>query len=275
MKIIVFTDLDATLLDPETYSWAAARESLQVLKERRAAVILVSSKTFAEMEHLHHELGLHDPFVVENGGGIFFPPESSLSSHVFNLCGYPMRQYGDHMLLSLGTEYERLVQSIVEISESLGVPLVGFSSMTDCEVADLTGLDLKEAGRARTRLFDEPFVIQGSAAGKEAVLQEIAAHKGLTAVQGGRFRHLIGHAGKGMAVALLIEAYRSIYEHVLTIGLGDSPNDFPFLELVDRAVLVGAAGKPLDLPEKLRDAHRTERSGPRSWNQAVLEILRS
>ncbi len=273
MKMVVFTDLDATLLDSETYSWAPARSGLTALKECDAAVILVSSKTFAEMESLHRELELQDPFVVENGGGIFFRPESSVLSHVSNLSRYPVRQYGDFVLLSLGTEYEPLVQSLQEISQSLGLPLKGFSSMTDGEVADLTGLDLNEAAKARKRLFDEPFVIQGSAAGKEEDLRRIAAAKGLTAVQGGRFWHLIGHAGKGVATAMLIQAYRTMHDDVLTLGLGDSPNDFPFLELVDRAVLVGAGGKSLDLPDSLGDAHQTESPGPRGWNEAVLEIL--
>lgn len=273
MKIVVFTDLDATLLDSQTYSWEDAREALEVLKARRASLVLVSSKTFAEMAPLHRELQLDDPFVVENGGGILIPPESLLVSHVSGLSQRTMQRYGDYLLLSLGTEYESLVQSLVEISDSVGLPLVGFSSMTESEVAALTGLDLEEAGRARTRLFDEPFLVQGATADKEAALQQIGHAKGLIVVPGGRFWHLIGHAGKAAAVAVLIEAYRSIHDHVLTIGLGDSPNDFCFLELVDRAVLVGAEEKVLDLPEGIRDAYRTESRGPRGWNQAVLKIL--
>ncbi|MFH1116554.1 MAG: HAD hydrolase family protein, partial [Pseudomonadota bacterium] len=117
MKIVVFTDLDATLLDSDTYSWAPARESLQALKESDASVILVSSKTFAEMESLHRELELHDPFVIENGGGIFFHRESSVLSHISNLSRHPAREYGRFVLLSLGTEYEGLVRSLAEISE--------------------------------------------------------------------------------------------------------------------------------------------------------------
>ena len=71
-------------------SWIAARESLQALKEFDAAVTLVSSKTFAEMEPLHRELELHDPFVVENGGGIFFPPESPLLPNLSDRSHYPI-----------------------------------------------------------------------------------------------------------------------------------------------------------------------------------------
>ncbi|MDQ7785021.1 MAG: HAD-IIB family hydrolase [Desulfomonilaceae bacterium] len=272
MKLVVFTDLDATLLDSETYSWEPARESLAVLRAREAVVVLVSSKTFAEMEPLHRELELQDPFIVENGGGIFIRRESPVLSHI-SKSRYPIWQHGDYACITLGTDYETLVQSLVEISQCLGIRLVGFSAMSDREVAALTGLDLKDAARARTRLFDEPFIIRGEKIDAEAAVQRAAAAKGLTAVQGGRFGHLIGHPGKGSAAAMLIDAYRSMYGNVLTIGLGDSPNDFPFLELVDRPVLVGAAGKPLDLPEAIRDARRTESPGPRGWNEAVLDIL--
>ena len=70
MKLVVFTDLDATLLDPDTYQWLPAQEALLALKARYSGLVLVSSKTHAEMLPLHRELGLSDPFIVENGGGI-------------------------------------------------------------------------------------------------------------------------------------------------------------------------------------------------------------
>ena len=72
---------------------------------------------------------------------------------------------------------------------------------------------------------------------------------------------------------MLIEAFRKLYGELVTIGLGDSPNDFTFLHLVDIPVVLG---KPLKnefvspLPER---AHRYDNPGPEGWNRAVLEIL--
>lgn len=273
MKIIVFTDLDATLLDSETYSWSPAQEGLKALKEREASIVLVSSKTLPEMELLHRDLSLEAPFVVENGGGIVFSSGHPLFSEIVSRTRHSAREYGDYGLISLGTEYDELVRILDEIARELGFPLKGFSSMSNVEVAALTGLDLEEASRARSRMFDEPFLILDSTDEKGNAVRQTAQAKGLTAVQGGRFWHLIGHSGKGAAVTLLIEAYRQRYGPVFTLGLGDSPNDFPFLELVDTPVLVGREGDPSHVPAVLHAIRRTRSPGPEGWNDAVLEIL--
>jgi hypothetical protein len=49
---VVFSDLDGTLLDHETYSFDAARPGLDALKSRGIPLILASSKTRAEMQDL-------------------------------------------------------------------------------------------------------------------------------------------------------------------------------------------------------------------------------
>ena len=73
---LVFTDLDGTLLDHHTYSWKEALPALERCRKKSVPVVLVSSKTRAEMAVLHQELKLSAPFVSENGGGVFFPKKN-------------------------------------------------------------------------------------------------------------------------------------------------------------------------------------------------------
>ena len=54
--MVVFTDLDGTLLDKKTYSFEAAREALTELRARNIPLIVVSSKTRAEIEPIRLEL---------------------------------------------------------------------------------------------------------------------------------------------------------------------------------------------------------------------------
>jgi mannosyl-3-phosphoglycerate phosphatase len=274
MKPLVFTDLDATLLDSDTYSWAPATDALEALKERRASIVLVSSKTFAEMEPLHDELRLNDPFVVENGGGIVFRSELPIARQLQAL-GKATDSVlkGDLLMLPLGVRYDHLVTALAEISLETGIPLKGFATMSVDEVASLTGLGISEAERAKLRDFDEPFVIPDRADMPQDLIEAVAKQRGLTAVQGGRFWHLIGHEGKGRAVSLLIEAFRRQHSEVITIGLGDSPNDYPFLELVDIPVVLGAAHRGIILPESLKKARLTSETGPTGWNGAILAWL--
>jgi mannosyl-3-phosphoglycerate phosphatase len=72
--LIVFSDLDGTLLDHATYSWQAAVPALEALKERGIPLILASSKTSAEIAELRAETGFADcPAIVENGAGLLEP----------------------------------------------------------------------------------------------------------------------------------------------------------------------------------------------------------
>ncbi len=274
MKLVVFTDLDATLLDSETYSWADAREALDALKERQAAIVLASSKTFAEMEPLHRELELNDPFIVENGGGIVFGRKTSIASKLAAVTnGELPAMTGEFMMLPLGCGYERLVRALEEMAVEAGIPLRGFASMSDEDIASLTGLGRPGAERARSRNFDEPFILPEQAAICTASIRQAASRRGLTVVQGGRFWHLIGHEGKGKAVSLLTKIYRDLYSDTITVGLGDSPNDYPLLELVDVPVVIGGGALGTYRPSWATRARHTCETGPKGWNAAILALL--
>ena len=78
VPLLVFTDLDGTLLDHETYDHSPARPALSRLKAIGAGVVLASSKTAAEIAPLRSDLGLEDwPAIVENGGGVLAPGQSA------------------------------------------------------------------------------------------------------------------------------------------------------------------------------------------------------
>lgn len=270
MKLIVFTDLDATLLDVCTYSWRPAAPALEALKKREALIVLVSSKTLAEMEPLHQDMGLVDPFIVENGGGIVLRSTDAPATRLLaELPSEGRTRYGEYVIICLGMEYKEIVKNLAEISLQTGIKFVGFSDMSPREIADLTGLTAAEAERARTRYSDEPFVVPEEASDRKPEIVRAAETRGLTIVGGGRFLHLMGHAGKGEAVSILMRAFRRVYGEIYTVGLGDSPNDYPFLELVDTAFILGGA----ELSGIPGAAIRTKKSGPEGWNEAVLGVL--
>jgi mannosyl-3-phosphoglycerate phosphatase len=274
MKIVVFSDLDATLLDREVYSWKPAERAIEALKKRDAALVMVTSKTFSEVKSLHEELGFDDPFVFENGGGIAVHKRSPLRGALLswgpNLDELDREGFA---VLALGTRYELLVRALVEISAEVGTPLFGFSAMSDEEVANATGLPINKAAKARLRLFDEPFVISQESAARVARVQAAANRRRLDVVKGGRFWHLIGHPGKGKAVSILLKSFRKQYGELISIGLGDSPNDFPFLQLVEIPVVLGMPSQAESMLFQLARAHRYDSPGPEGWNQAVLDIL--
>ena len=266
-SLIVFSDLDGTLLDHHTYRWDEARPALERCASEGVPVILVSSKTRAEMDVLRKRMGIEAPFVSENGGGIFFPP---------GLLPDPPAEAvksGDLRKWELGTGYPAIVKALKGIASELGFTIKGFHDMNTEEISRLTGLDPEESRRAAQREFDEPFIVRFPEPPDERPLQLAAARRGLRVSRGGRFHHLYGHGGKGVAMDRLARWYQAGRGGIVTAALGDSPNDFPMLERADHPFLVRSSRAFPELSLHLEGLKVTRMTGPAGWNDAVIGLL--
>ena len=263
-SLVLFSDLDGTLLDHDSYSFDAARDALARLRRDGVPLVLCSSKTRAEIEVLRTEMQNTHPFVVENGGAVCIPD----GYFPFAIDGAERRD--SVRVVPIGDAYDDLVAALARASRRSGVAARGFAAMTDAEVADATSLPLEQARLARRREFDEPFEILDPA-GTPALLAAIEA-EGKRWTAGGRFHHILGASDKGAAVRMLTDLYRRHLGAVTTIGLGDAPNDESLLRAVDIPVLIRSPR--LDrLRALVPNGRVTSRNGPAGWNDTVLELL--
>ena len=264
MRAIIFTDLDGSLLDHEDYSFAAATQSLDRIKRSGIPLIMTTSKTRREVELLQREIGIREPFIVENGGGIFFPP---------GYRGLPIEHGGPrdgYTVVTLGTTYPR-VRAFLERAR-VRFDLRGFGDMEVAEIAARTGLSAERAALAKEREFTEPFLMERPE--EIEALSAFATADGFKVTRGGRFFHLTGgEQDKGKAVRTAYEIIsRGSGALPTSIGIGDSENDLAMLAAVDIPVLIPRPGKgPLDM--NLPGLIRAVRTGAGGWNDAVLRIL--
>lgn len=269
IRYIVFTDLDGTLLNADTYGFEAARPALELLSARSVPVVLCSSKTAPEMVRLSKALGTRAPLVVENGGALLVGGEPGLPPG----WGEP-RQEGWRQMV-LGRRYEDLAAALARLRQELNLSLRGFAEMDAAEVAQLTGLPAEEAELARAREFSEPFTLEGGEEGLRA-LSARAAALGLRVVRGLRFHHLMGATDKARALRLARDLYAASWGGgpIASIGLGDSPNDLLMLLNVDLPVLVRAkTGRGWEPGCDIPGLYRTALPGPAGWNEAIHHIL--
>lgn len=263
MSLILFTDLDGTLLNHDDYAYEDAKPALKRIEAENIPLIIVTSKTKQEVKKLQKELGLEEPFIVENGGGIFFP------RNYRNFRVGDCEQKNDDCVVQLGRSYDDIRRFFLQVKEQFGIK--GFGDMDSDEIMNLTGLPRQQARLARQRDFTEPFTIEET---KIEQLRALASYQGMKITRGGRFYHLIGvDQDKGRAVEITTNIFKkNLTEDIVTAGLGDSQNDVPMLKQVDMPVLIPKPDgeyEDIDLPNMLKAPY----PGSLGWNEAVIGIL--
>lgn len=267
--VIIFSDLDGTLLDSR-YSFKKAQTAIKLVKEKNIPLILCSSKTRTEIEHCRKKLENNHPFISENGGGIFLP--KGHFKFQITKSRFRIEDEGEYLLIKLGASYDALRTALDELRYE-GFNVRGFGDMTAREVAELTGLKISDVRMARKRDFDEPFIFEGDSKGIKKLKQRIKL-KGFNYTEG-EFFHIMGDSDKGRAVEIMKKLYLKQFGKIMTIALGDSPNDIEMLEKVDYPVVVQKKDGSYDRRIRVKNLIKAEGIGPEGWNRAVIELVKS
>jgi len=264
MQMIIFTDLDGSLLNHGDYAFANAMPSLDRIKACGIPLIMTTSKTRREVECLQEEMGIREPFIVENGGGVVFP-----GGYQNPLLVHSEQHQGD-TVIAMGTTYERVRDFMQQVGKRFS--LRGFGDMTPEEIAEFTGLPIERASMAKVREFTEPFLMERPE--EIGLLNDRARQEGLRVTRGGRFHHLMGIGqDKGKAVRMVRDLFRpGAGETLKVIGLGDSENDLAMFEEVDIPVLIPRPGGG-HLNVQFPGLIRATEPGAKGWNGAVWRLL--
>ncbi len=249
---LIFTDLDGTLLDHGSYSYAPALPMIEYIKKNNIPLIIVTSKTKGEVIELQSALGISDPFIIENGAGIFIPEK------------------GSYTMIALGTLYAETRRFFDKYAET--VPMRGFFDMSVEEIAQRTGLAYDAAAKAKDRTFSEPFVLEYD--GDLEPLKALAEEDGFDIVKGGRFYHLITKGqDKASAIKKLIERYEKASGTVYkSIALGDSENDLTMLQSIDTPILIPHPDGSY-ITCDIASLVKAPFPGPKGWNEALKEYF--
>lgn len=263
---LIFTDLDGTLLDHDTYSWEAAKPALALALEKSIPVIPCTSKTLEECLKTQQLISLKGPFIFENGSGIALP--KSASAGASEKTGFSVR--------GLGIPYDKIRYQLLDLRRRMKYQFRGFGDMTVEQVCELTGLSESDARYAMKRRFSEPLVWLDDAKTFDAFAEDVR-RADLTMTRGGRFVHISGAADKGKAMLWLAKFYaQKLGAMPTTIALGDSMNDLPMLKEADISVVIRPRhANPIKLVAQRENQKviTTEKIGPEGWNEAILSIL--
>lgn len=271
--ILIFTDLDGTLLNHHDYHFDAAIPAIKKLLDLNIPIIYNTSKTIEECLELQALMGLDQPFpqpfIVENGSALICSEPFDDSMQRIQIGQYSL--YG----LTLGANLDQISKTLSDLAweQSLYTP---FSKATVETIVDYTGLTIEQATQAKQRRYSDPVIWHGNEEQKEAFIQAIH-NRGLTTLQGGRFLHILGNTNKGMALTKMAQIYSkarfsSTAENATTIALGDSPNDLAMLSAADIAIhVLPASNQAMEFqhPNKIV----TQLKGAAGWAEGIKKAL--
>lgn len=232
-QIIVFSDLDGTVLDKNTYHYDDSQEGIKLLLENGATLIFCSSKTPDEQIYLQKRLQIRVPFIFENGAGIAF-----LSDQTDNNITSDTQIGGYNLSLNGTLGYSHLKDVLMSAASVSGIEVKTFDDLADDELMLLTGLDLQSAMRAKKR-YASVTIASPRDDNSMTKLQNALDSSRYSLSKGGRF-YTLTELGldKGSSVLKMLKGISMSRENIITAAIGDASNDLSMLSVVDRPYLL-------------------------------------
>ena len=245
---LVFSDINGTLIDFDTYAYDGSFKAVQQLKAAGIPLILCSSNNKAEIQPLREAFGLHEPFIVENGSAIY---------------------NADGTLLWQGALRKKIQSAIQSIREETGLVFETFADIAPERIRQETNRPDASAELALQHQHSELVVTRFD--DKDFQLLRIACQRhGYDAVRGKQYINITAPGvNKGSAIRRMVKYYLDQGKTISTIGIGDNVNDISMFKVVDRAFLVqlsrGRGWAAMDV-DKLT---RIPCEGPAGFSQMV------
>lgn len=260
--ILIFTDLDGTFLDHHDYSFLEAVPCLDFIRKHNIPIIFTSSKTSTEIKALCYETKLFHPYIAENGALLFTPKNYFLKNEKI-ADQYEKKQ--------IGISREKINRTLTKLNKEF--KFRSFSNLSTPEIIELTGLNEKQAVNANQRECTEPIIWEDKQSSLTAFSEKLNK-LGLNLLKGGRFHHVMGPHDKATTMSFLIQQYNNHNTRpIISIALGDSPNDLEMLKTADYGVLIPNQHSAFSIDESEKIIY-AKHEGPRGWNETLLKLLK-
>ena len=273
---LIFTDLDGTLLDHNTYSHDAATVLLDKLEQIGIPVIPISSKTFAEILPLREKINNQHPFITENGAGIYIPKGYFENDEATN--GHSTAR--DFITISTSRPRTTWLQMLADKASEFTTEYQTFHTLYQLEgpeaISRISGLSVDQAILANQREFSETVVWLSTDSRKKAFTQ-VLTEAGAKVHQGGRFLSITDQIDKGVALKCLTSIYeqQANIKNCETLAIGDGNNDISMLEVADSALIIRSPHHQPPILQRTEKVSTSLKNGPEGWVAGVTRWLQT
>jgi len=268
---VVFTDIDGTLTNIITGQYELSKGLIKQLENHNIPVVFCSAKTFAEQEKIRQDMGLSEPFIIENGGAIIIPEDYFGPSSLLLVKNY--KKFGNYIIIELGRPAYVIRRKLNILRRKFKIEFKGVADMSLKELSSITGLRPSDARRMADRKYGETILQINK--NDVPTFTRRARWIGLKVIHGGRFLDVTAGNDKGNAVKILVRLFSKEYgEKVTSFGIGDSLNDAPMLRNMDVPMLVQMPDKSWSAI-KIKKIVNLHGVGPKGWKNALDMVLKA
>lgn len=233
---------------------------LEELAREQIPCVWITSWTRAQIDEPRRRLGQNDPFIGENGCGVYLPED------YFHLKGSKTVRLGRYTCIPVAQPQPAAAEALEELAADVDLSVVPLRTLSPRELSQNTGLPGKEAELIRQRDFDELFFFAGASESDIAKFRVEAEQRGLVVEPAGAFWSLSVGGNLAKCVRELGGLYdRALRSHMLRIGVrapvsqgnkGGGERSWPasafdrILVVEERAERDDASAEPVELAEK-------------------------
>ncbi len=256
-SLVIFTDLDGSLLHRETFKFDPIKDYIVNLLNNGIIIIPNSSKTEKEIENFNKELDIDLPYISENGSSI----------HGLNLIN---ANFPNKIILSRDKE-ELLKIFDIKVPDTLKEKCNLISNMNQKKQEMIFGQTDDNLKNALDRKYTSPLLFNGNKAEKNKILKILNSHS-LTLQGGGRVSNLCDNVNKVKSMNKVIKILRKTKDKIKTIAVGDNYNDLDMLKNSDIPCLV--FNDEFTLNEiKIDNLIISNKPSPEGWADVIKKAL--
>ncbi len=257
-KIIIFTDLDGSLLDRDKFNFETAKSFIKKIVDLGIKIIPNSSKTFQEIFNFCNEARIDKTFIYENGSAIYGLNllDNSLPKNI--------------ILSKKKDEIFKVFDK--NISLKIKKHCIFLSELNIKDQKNIFGLPKNKISIALDREFTIPLIFDGNSNEKKNLDTQLK-ELGLRMQSGGRVLNLGDNVNKGVSMKLIIDLLdKNETNKIYTIGIGDNLNDLEMLEVSNYPCFI-LKKKTKIKKNKMKNLILSTKKPPKSWIEVVKKSL--
>lgn len=262
-KVIIFTDLDETLLKENKYNHNILNNFIKTLLKKEYEIIPVTSKTYLEVIDLLKQIKYKFPFSVENGAAYYIPVNNSknyLYKKIVN--SYAIKKNAIKKILN-----KRILKTYLQ----------NLKYIEDLSIEDqkkITKLNSKQLEGFNSREYSIPVLISGDKYFKKK-LEETLFKYNLKIVFGGKLNNISGLHSKLNALCFFSYKYKQKLKNtkIISISLGDNQNDIEILSNSNYSGIIKNKNYKILNLNKKKNIFRSVTEAPFGWVEVLKKII--